>query len=118
MKISTDNNTHFDLSFLREIDGDDYAKEVVALFLEKTPGLLEEMRVAVDNEQWEDIFQKAHKLKSSAGLLQMALLVRSLEAIEMAAKSQTGLSSIQQLFQDAVMEYSTSSTMLRKAVGL
>lgn len=116
MKISTDRDIHFDLSLLKEIDGDDYVKEVVDLFLEKTPPLLEEMRIAVDKAEWEGIFQKAHKLRSSAGLLQMSLLLRSLEAIETAAKSKTNPDVIRQLFQTIQSEYNTASALLKEEI--
>ena len=64
-------NDHlFDLSGLEEMDDNEYLVEIVTIFLNETPGELREIREALAAGKTELIFKKAHKLKSSAGVLQ------------------------------------------------
>ena len=81
-------NDHlFDLSGLEEMDDNEYLVEIVTIFLNETPGELREIREALAAGKTELIFKKAHKLKSSAGVLQAGRLRLMLAEIETIAKS-------------------------------
>lgn len=112
MKSPIDDHLHYDLSLLREIDGEEYVREVVGLFLETTPEFLEDMQLAITKENWEDIYQKAHKLKSSAGLLQMYPLLKLLTSIEAHAKAKGCITEIRSLMNASIAEYNLTADLL------
>jgi two-component system sensor histidine kinase/response regulator len=63
-------------------DYPDIVDQLLALFLQSTPPLLEELRAAVDGADHEELRRAAHKLKGSCqniGATFMATLCRSLE---------------------------------------
>jgi HPt (histidine-containing phosphotransfer) domain-containing protein len=67
---------------LKELVGDDFIDELVETFFEEGPGLLEEMRLALDSGDAEVFRRAAHSLKSngaSFGATQLASLARDLE---------------------------------------
>ena len=67
---------------LKKMVGEDYIGELVETFFEETPGLLHEMRLALDDGDSEAFRRSAHSLKSngaSFGATQLASLARDLE---------------------------------------
>jgi HPt (histidine-containing phosphotransfer) domain-containing protein len=67
---------------LKKMVGEDYIGELVETFLEETPGLLYEMRLALEDGDSEVFCRSAHSLKSngaSFGATQLASLARDLE---------------------------------------
>ena len=51
-------------------------------------GALEEIKEAALYENWELVYKKAHKMKSSLGILQMNSMLEIATAIEQAAKEE------------------------------
>jgi len=78
----------YNLSLLHEMDDNDYFCEVLQIFLETTPVSLKEMKEAVLYENWETVHKKAHKLKSSLGILQMNSMLELVTAIEQSARQE------------------------------
>jgi len=70
------------------MDDNDYFCEVLQIFLETTPVSLKEMKEAVLYENWETVHKKAHKLKSSLGILQMNSMLQLVTAIEQSARQE------------------------------
>ena len=70
------------------MDDQEYFCEVLQLFLATTPVLLDEIHEATLYENWEEVYRKAHKLKSSLGILQMNLMLGLISTIELQAKEQ------------------------------
>jgi HPt (histidine-containing phosphotransfer) domain-containing protein len=71
-------------------DYPDIVDQLLDLFLQSTPPLLDELRVAVDGDAGEELRRAAHKLKGSCqniGATFMATLCRQLEAGEGDAKA-------------------------------
>ena len=67
---------------LKKLVGEDYIGELVETFFEETPGLLHEMRLALEDGDSEVFCRSAHSLKSngaSFGAQQLASLARVLE---------------------------------------
>ena len=78
----------YNLSLLHDMDDNDYFCEVLQIFLETTPVSLKEMKEAVLYENWETVHKKAHKLKSSLGILQMNSMLELVTAIEQSARQE------------------------------
>lgn len=87
-------NQLYNLSNLLEMDDVDYFCDVLELFLSSTPVLLDEIKTQTLFENWEGVYKKAHKLKSSVGLLQMKELHKITELIEGQAKERRQLEEI------------------------
>ena len=64
----------------------DYFCEILQLFLDTTPVALTEIKEAILYENWDEVYMKAHKLKSGLGILQMNKLLDLVTSIEILAK--------------------------------
>lgn len=96
----------YNLSHLYEMEDNDYVCEVLQLFLDTTPVLLSEIHEAALYENWEQVHKKAHKLKSSLGILQMNLMLGVITTVEQQAKEEDnveripdGLKRVNELFE-------------------
>jgi PAS domain S-box-containing protein len=78
----------FDLSILHEMDDNEYIKDILTIFLNNTPDELNDLKKACSAKNFESICKMAHKLKSSAGLLQANGLLKILVKLEEFAKAQ------------------------------
>lgn len=72
----------YDLSMLYEMDGNKYVAKIVAIFLRDTSKELKEMKEAAAAGKINAVYNIAHKLKSSAGIIQANRLSALLEQIE------------------------------------
>lgn len=77
-----DHEKLFDLSLLEEMDDVEYISEVLTIFLNNTPGELNELRRACALLQFDAVYKIAHKLKSSTGLLKANGLLHILIKME------------------------------------
>ena len=102
----------YNLQFLEEMEDEEYTSEVLNLFLSSTPASISELKEASLREDWSEVHRKAHSLKSSLGILQMAPLLRTVTEIETLAKNKTNTDSIEQLIQQAVQQYTLVKPML------
>lgn len=84
----------YNLSLIYEMDDQEYVCEILQLFLSTTPELLAEIHEATLYENWDEVYRKAHKLKSSLGLLQMNLMLGLVATIELQAKAQQNVERI------------------------
>jgi CheY-like chemotaxis protein len=94
----------YDLSLLEEMDDSEYIVEIVSIFLNETPKELAEMKKAAMLGEFEIVGKKAHKVKSSAGLLQANGLLQTLKQIE-AISSKGDANEIVPLVEDANKKY-------------
>jgi PAS domain S-box-containing protein len=78
----------YNLSHLYEMEDNEYFCEILQLFLDTTPAALEEIKEATLYENWELVYKKAHKMKSSLGILQMNSMLEMVAAVELAAKQE------------------------------
>lgn len=77
----------YDLKMLEEMDDDDYLAEIVSIFLQETPAEFKELQAAAKARKTSIVAQKAHKLKSSTGIIEAQKLTKMLKQIEETAKS-------------------------------
>jgi len=84
----------YNLSHLYEMEDQEYFCEILQLFLTTTPLLLNEIHEATLYENWDEVYRKAHKLKSSLGILQMNLMLGLISTIELQAKEQQNIERI------------------------
>jgi CheY-like chemotaxis protein len=109
---SDEKNELYNLAYLAEMEDDDYTADVLELFLSATPGTLGELKESVLAEQWSEVHKKAHSLKSSLGILQMAPLLQTFTEIETNAKSGGNTDAIESLLHKAVQQYNLVRPML------
>ena len=81
-------NNLFDLSLLEEMDDNEYLSDVLNIFLTNTPGELNNLEDACIDKEFETCYKMAHKLKSSAGILQAKYFLQVLIKIEENAKAE------------------------------
>jgi HPt (histidine-containing phosphotransfer) domain-containing protein len=75
--------------------------EVLQLFIESTPVIMNEIKEAVFEKDWEEVYKKSHKIKSSIGILQMGKLMSLISKIESDAKERKNLEEIPVNFKKA-----------------
>jgi len=103
----------YDLSLLEEMDDVDYIIEIVSIFLNETPKEIAEMQKAAISGNIAMVCNKAHKLKSSTGLIQANGLLQILKNIEETANSSSADELIK-LVKTAIAKYKTIETSLRE----
>ncbi|HLF46846.1 MAG TPA: PAS domain-containing protein [Chitinophagaceae bacterium] len=77
----------YNLSHLTEMEDDEYFCDVLQLFLDTAPVILEQLKEGKIHEDWDLVYKQAHKLKSSLGILQMNSLLSLATSIETSAKN-------------------------------
>ncbi len=77
----------YDLSAIEMMDDNEYVADILKTFLETTPVEMNELRKACVSGDHDRINKAAHKLKSSAGLLEASNLMQVLTRIEQQAKA-------------------------------
>ena len=102
----------YNLSFLAEMEDDGYTAEVLELFLSSAPETLLQIKEATFREQWNEVYRKAHSLKSSLGILQMNQLLHTVGQMETIAKNGTDTDNIEILLQSALQQYNLAKPML------
>lgn len=102
----------YNLSYLEEMEDDNYMIEVLELFLKSTPDALCSMKQQYLYENWDEVYNSAHKLKSSLGILQMNDLLGRITEIETLAREKTFAERIPVLVRRAIEEYNLISPML------
>ncbi len=117
ISLTTENdqtmNEHlFNLSLLQEMDDNEYVCDILQIFLNNTPGELLELQQAANVNQFDATYKMAHKLKSSAGLLQANELLRILSKMEEFAKAEIR-EGLPVLAQQASDEYKKIEVQLK-----
>lgn len=86
----------FDLSYLRSISNNnqEFIREMMQTFLQSTPDLLRQMRISLEEKNWERLSKLAHQIKPSLTLLGVHDLHATILFIEENAKDKTNLSEL------------------------
>jgi len=108
----TSSNTYYSLRYLDEMDDKEYSCELLEMFLKDMPAMLKEIREAVFCEDWDIVYKKAHKLKSSVGLLQMQQLLEMLTQLEFKALKRTELATIKTDLDNVIELYRIINPMI------
>jgi CheY-like chemotaxis protein len=97
----TESKKLYSLNHLIEMDDMDCLCEVLQLFLDSVPMTMIEIKEAIIEERWEDVYKKSHKVKSSIGILQMGKLMSLISKVELDAKERKNLDEILSNFEKA-----------------
>ncbi len=111
-------NKPFSFSVLEELDDKKYLIEVVSLFLNNIPNDIRELMVLGENNDWDNLYKKAHKIKSAAGLLKALELSTLLGEIETNAKNRTNIDSIPSEIQKASALFSEMEKAIQNELTL
>lgn len=103
----------YDLSLLEELDGDDYLLEMLQILLTEVPKDIKEMKDAAIAGRADVICTKAHKLKSSAAIIQANELTQLLENIEAVGKKDSPGNELNQMIDTAVELFSQIESGLK-----
>ncbi len=69
----------------------DFIKKMVTLFLQNTPAQSAELLKACTEENWQQVYFLAHKMKASINLVDIDLLKEEIKKVEANAKTRTEL---------------------------
>jgi len=111
--VYTESKKLYSLNHLIELDDLDCLCEVLQIFLESTPVMMNEINEAIVLKSWEEVYKKAHKLKSSIGVLQMGKLMSVISKIESDAKEKKNLEEIPVNFEKAQELLSRTTPMIK-----
>ena len=112
-EVYTESKKLYSLNHLIELDDLDCLCEVLHIFLESTPVIMNEINEAIVLKNWEEVYKKAHKLKSSMGVLQMGKLMSVISKIESDAKEKKNLKEIPVNFEKAQELLSQVTPMIK-----
>ena len=98
-------NGLYDLSMLEEMDDNEYLVEILDTLLDESPREFAALKSALHAGDTSMVCNKAHKLKSSAGVIQAETLVSLLANIETQGKSGSVTNELNCLVENAILEY-------------
>ena len=93
-------NEYYDLTVLSRMTGGDksFMKHMVELFFKEAPKQVEEMRVAIENQNWHELGKTAHKIKSTLKSMGIHSMVDDAYELEQDGKYQTNLGLVDEKF--------------------
>lgn len=103
----------YDLSLLEELDGDEYLLEMLQILLQEVPKDIKEMKDAAVAGRGDVICTKAHKLKSSAAIIQAEHLAQLLGDIEAFGKTEPAGKELNQMIDTAIDLFSQIESGLK-----
>ena len=106
----------FDLSFLAEMDDHEYLLEMIDVFIWEAGKELKEMKEALRAGNDRLVYQKAHKVKSNAGIIQANKLNEILDNIELLGKKGGNENELTPLVENAFDQYLLVEKGLKKYV--
>ncbi len=82
------NTNHINLDYLHSMSGgmNELIIEMIDLFRDQIPEFLERMKKALNDKNWSELSEAAHKAKSSINIMGMDDLGNELNELEMKAK--------------------------------
>jgi PAS domain S-box-containing protein len=103
----------YSLNHLIELDDLDCLCDVLRLFIESTPIIMNEIKEAIIEKNWDEVYKKSHKIKSSIGILQMAKLMSLISKVESDAKERKNLEDIEANFEEAEVLFARINPMIK-----
>lgn len=95
----------FNLSFLEQIQDEDFLVEAIQMYLCDTIVTLQEMQQLCDAGDCSTLGKLAHKVKSSTGLLQANHLLATLQQIELLAIEGRSQEELNPLVQTGMQQF-------------
>ena len=103
--VSVSNDKLYDLSMLYDMDDDEYVAQILTIFLRDVPKDLREMKDGLSAGKINQVYSAAHKLKSSAGVIQAYRLSMLLEQIETMSRTGQLTNELANNIEEARSEY-------------
>jgi HPt (histidine-containing phosphotransfer) domain-containing protein len=91
-------------------------KEIYKVFETMVPSGLEEMKQLAIKEDWQAVYELAHKLKSSLSIIQVKDLFSKMAIIESNARSHKQLSDILPLINESIAAYYHVAPMIKMEI--
>jgi CheY-like chemotaxis protein/HPt (histidine-containing phosphotransfer) domain-containing protein len=97
--MSSGNQRLYDLTMVQSVSGGDegFIKKMVALFIETVPQNMDDLKNAVQAENWEQVGKTAHKLKSTIDSMGIKSIRQEIRTVESNAKQMESLTEIPSL---------------------
>jgi hypothetical protein len=94
--MSSANQRLYDLTMVQSVSGGDegFIKKMVALFIETVPQNMEDLKSALQAENWEQVGKTAHKLKSTIDSMGIKSIRQEIRTVEANAKQMESLTEI------------------------
>ncbi|NER12256.1 Hpt domain-containing protein [Leptobacterium flavescens] len=110
----------YDLDKLTELSGGDeeFIVSVIGVFLEETPQDLANLKEAIANQKFEEIYQHAHKIKPNVDLLGMEEVRVKVLEIETQGKNDKDMGVINGLFPFVEENINKAIAQLKDNFGL
>ncbi|GGB12463.1 PAS domain S-box protein [Puia dinghuensis] len=89
----------YDLSMVQSVSGGDegFIRKMVALFIETVPQNLQDLKRALEEENWEQVGKTAHKLKSTIDSMGIKSIRQEIRAVETNARQKESLDQVPSL---------------------
>jgi PAS domain S-box-containing protein len=94
--MSSANQRLYDLTMVQSVSGGDegFIKKMVALFIETVPQNMQDLKAALQAENWEQVGKTAHKLKSTIDSMGIKSIRQEIRAVEANAKQMESLTEL------------------------
>lgn len=113
--IATDQPV-FDISVLLQLSDHKAIKEIYGVFETMVPSGLEELKQLAIKEDWNAVFELAHKLKSSLSIIQVKDLHAKMATIEENARTGKRLSEILPTINESIAAYYHVAPMIKMEI--
>lgn len=86
----------YDLSMVQSVSGGDenFIKKMVALFIETVPQNMQDLKNALQEENWDQVGKTAHKLKSTIDSMGIKSIRQEIRAVEANARAKESLDQV------------------------
>jgi PAS domain S-box-containing protein len=94
--MTVENSRLYDLSMVQSVSGGDegFIRKMVALFIETVPQNVQDLKNAMQAENWEQVGKTAHKLKSTIDSMGIKSIRQEIRAVEANARQKEALQDI------------------------
>jgi hypothetical protein len=97
--MSDDNARLYDLTMVQSVSGGDegFIQRMVALFIETVPQNVQDLKTAMEEENWDLVGKTAHKLKSTIDSMGIKSIRQEIRTVEASARQKESLQDIPSL---------------------
>lgn len=106
----------FDISMLLQISDSRVINEIYRVFENTVPSGLEELKQLSLREDWEAVYELAHMLKSSLGIIRVKDLHEKMAAIENNARTQKKLQDVLPMINESIATYYHVAPMIKMEI--
>ena len=104
-----------DISMLYDVAGDDeaYIKMMADTFLQTVPAYVKNINESFSKEDYEQLYQSAHKTKSTLSIVKINNMLEWVKEIEQFAKQKTKSTGLAELVQKVTDRFSIAMQLLK-----